>query len=120
MRSCLLLAGLSAFLPVNGGGDMDIDLRMVHQGDTLTIQPCMKVKTAEDLRYRLSVTRTGASGTSRTRQGGRFDTFSGDQTTCGGLSRVSYHKGDTVKVDLELFQGEHLIHAETRNYPETV
>lgn len=106
-----LYIGLLIF-PHDPGQPCDAEIRIVETGQNATIEAAcaapVAVDAAHDLRYELLVDRIGASGTSRSKQGGAFIPGTASADTLSRM-RVSFSPGDALNVQLLIYDGDQLV-----------
>lgn len=96
----LIVLGLSGQATM-AGEEREVWIASSPSEDTITLQAYARLEHGESGRYRLTVSKSGKSGTSTTQQGGSIPAGDGQSET-GPLmsSRLSFRSGDRMEAEL--------------------
>ncbi len=94
--------------------DVNVELQLSFVENTVNVIPCLTEKTEKNLRFELSVLRTGPSGKSQSAQSGRFNR---GEKTCSHVLSLSIGDEDRASFNLKVFDQDKLLVELSRHYP---
>jgi len=95
----------------------DLSLGAEVRGGTLKVAPIVTAPAGAKLRYDVTTTRTGRSGNSNSRQSGNV-TVGNDGKASLSQVAVSVSEQDRYEVQVEVYDGQRLVAAETLRHPD--
>lgn len=87
------------------------------RGNMLALAPTITAPAGKTLRYDFVTRKSGRSGTSNTRQGGKVRVDGAGRASLSKVS-VSVAEGERCEVSVKVYDGERLVAAQSLNHPQ--